>query len=188
MWSWCFNWTYSIQVWLLWLFQMQHSCQWYFKGQWSNWNWNYYPQVCWHQGTIYLLTTSGLLLFIIQGLQCQSSSLSSELWRKKHYLWIWVEIHLTNQNHIDIPIDVFESTVPIAQNSLCTEDEKKKYCFLLVEASIFLYVITISMMPFLFELLQYFFFDNKFISDEHLAHHPPPLDEVWLIEPESCAY
>ncbi len=39
------------------------------------------------------------------------------------------EIHLTIQNHIDIPFDVFESNVPIVWNSICTEAEKKKYGF-----------------------------------------------------------
>ncbi len=40
-----------------------------------------------------------------------------------------VEIHLTIWNHIDITIDIFESNVPIGQNSMCTEDEKKEYGF-----------------------------------------------------------
>ncbi len=31
-----------------------------------------------------------------------------------------VEIQLTNRNHIDMPIDVFESNVPIAPNLMCT--------------------------------------------------------------------
>ncbi len=39
---------------------MQHLCLWYFKGQWNRWNWHYYPQVCWYQGMICLLTTSHL--------------------------------------------------------------------------------------------------------------------------------
>ncbi len=59
LWYWCFCWTYFVQVWLLWLCQMQHSCPKYFKGQGSDWKWNHYSQVCWHQGTICLLTTSG---------------------------------------------------------------------------------------------------------------------------------
>ncbi len=87
LWSWCFWWPYPIQVWLLWLCQMRHSCLRYSKGQWSNWNWNYYPQVCWHQGKICLAFTSGLPFTIIQGLPFQSSSLSSELWRKEHHFW-----------------------------------------------------------------------------------------------------
>ncbi len=36
----------------------------------------------------------------------------------KHH---FVEIHLTNSNQIDIPIDVFESNHPIVWNSICTE-------------------------------------------------------------------
>ncbi len=40
-----------------------------------------------------------------------------------------VKIHLTNQNNIDIPIDSFESNVPIVQNSMWTESEEKKYGF-----------------------------------------------------------
>ncbi len=40
-----------------------------------------------------------------------------------------VELHLTNWNQIHIPIDVFESNVPIVQNSMCTEAEKKKCGF-----------------------------------------------------------
>ncbi len=40
-----------------------------------------------------------------------------------------VEIHLTNRNQINIPIDVFESNVPIVRNSMCTEAEKKEYGF-----------------------------------------------------------
>ncbi len=42
-----------------------------------------------------------------------------------------VEIHLTNWNQIDIPIDVFESNVPIVRNSICTEAEKNEYGFYL---------------------------------------------------------
>ncbi len=34
---------------------------------------------------------------------------------------------------INIPTDVFESNVPIVQNSMCTEDEKEEYGFLLGE-------------------------------------------------------
>ncbi len=41
-----FCWSYSFQVWLLCISQMQHFCLWYLKGQWSYWNWNYYLQVC----------------------------------------------------------------------------------------------------------------------------------------------
>ncbi len=66
--SWCLCWPYPIQVWLLWLHQIKHFCQWYFKGQLSSWDWNYYPQVCWHQGTFCLLDTSGLSSLIIWGL------------------------------------------------------------------------------------------------------------------------
>ncbi len=40
-----------------------------------------------------------------------------------------VEIYITNWNHIYIPIDIFESNVPIVQNSMYYEAEKKKYEF-----------------------------------------------------------
>ncbi len=46
LWSWCFCRPYPIQLWLLWLCQMQHSCPRYLKSQQSNWNWNHHPQVC----------------------------------------------------------------------------------------------------------------------------------------------
>ncbi len=40
-----------------------------------------------------------------------------------------VEIYITNWNHTYIPIDIFESNVPIVQNSMYYEAEKKKYEF-----------------------------------------------------------
>ncbi len=40
-----------------------------------------------------------------------------------------VEIHLTNWNHIDIPIYVFESNIPIIQNLMCIDAEKNEYGF-----------------------------------------------------------
>ncbi len=47
--------------------------------------------------------------------------------------WLWelaaAEIHLTNWNQIDIPIDVFESNVPIVRNLMCTEADKEEYGF-----------------------------------------------------------
>ncbi len=40
----------------------------------------------------------------------------------------------------------------------------------------------------LFDTVQdMYFHDDKFISDDPLLYHPPPLDEVWLNEPEHCA-
>ncbi len=112
LWSWCFCQPYPIQVWLRWLCQIQQSWQWYFKGWWSNWHWNHYSQVCWCQGTISLLTTSGLSSTIIQYFHFQSSSLSSELWRKMHQ----IKIHLNHWNCIDIHIDISESNVTMVWN------------------------------------------------------------------------
>ncbi len=111
-WSLRFCWPNSIQVWLRWLCQIQQSWQWYFKGWWSNWHWNHYSQVCWRQGTISLLTTSGLSSTIIQYFHFQSSSLSSELWRKMHQ----IKIHLNHWNCIDIHIDISESNVTMVWN------------------------------------------------------------------------
>ncbi len=33
-----------------------------------------------------------------------------------------------------------------------------------------------------------YFYDDKLISNEPLVYHPPPLDEVWLSEPQHCFY
>ncbi len=43
--------------------------------------------------------------------------------------YICGEIHLANWNQINIPIDVFESNVPIVPNLMCTEAEKKENGF-----------------------------------------------------------
>ncbi len=33
----------------------------------------------------------------------------------------------------------------------------------------------------------FYIYDNEIISDDPLVYHPPPLDEVWLSEPERQA-
>ncbi len=76
----------------------------------------------WHQETIFLLTTSSSSSTIIHSFPFQSSHLSSELKRKEHHLWrsSWDS---SNQNCIDIPIDVFKSNSSIIQKSVWTEAE-----------------------------------------------------------------
>ncbi len=136
--------------------QMQHSCLWYFKGQWNNWIWDHYLYICWHQRTICLFTITSLSFTMIWGSLFQSSSLWSELWRKSGGKIIiigdWVEFCPTSWNPIDIPIHVFESNVSIVQNSLCTEAEKKEYGFSLGKGMNFA-VCHHFLMPFLVELL-----------------------------------
>ncbi len=39
------------------------------------------------------------------------------------------EIHLTNQNCINISVDVFKSNVPIVEKTMCTETEYEQYSF-----------------------------------------------------------
>ncbi len=67
----------SVQIWPLWLCQIQHSCPWYLKGQWKNWNCNHFLKVFWHQRMICFSSPSGLSSSIIKGLPFWSSVLKS---------------------------------------------------------------------------------------------------------------
>ncbi len=73
--------------------------------------------------------------------------------RKSTIFGDWVGIQLTDWDYIDIPIDVFESNVPIVQKSMCTEATRRFMIFLWVEASSSMDNI-ISVIPFLVELLK----------------------------------
>ncbi len=130
----------SVQAWLLWLCQIEHSCQLYFKGQWANWNWNPYSQFGDTKGqcvylpqVAYYLPLSEICLY---GLQVFRQNCG------RTYIWKQITFILVSLSPM---IQLFKI--------LCALKLKtRSMAFLWMEVSILLDII-IFLMPFLAKLI-----------------------------------